>query len=129
MIYVKDLVQGLQAAAAHDSVSGRTYCLAHPEAVSWRGFASTAGAVLGRKPILVTVPDTLARLVAVVVELLAKIRRRAALLDRDRVREMIQDRWVCDASRAIQEIGFEPTFPLARGAAETVAWYKQAHWL
>src|SRR2546427_2980542 len=36
LIYVRDLVDGLIAAAVSNRAIGRTYCLAHPEPVTWR---------------------------------------------------------------------------------------------
>jgi nucleoside-diphosphate-sugar epimerase len=42
LIYVKDVVQGLIAAAMDTPPAVRTYCLAHPEPVSWREFARAA---------------------------------------------------------------------------------------
>lgn len=129
MIYVRDVVQGLIAAATSEQAAGRTYCLAYPEPVSWRGFAHAAGGALDREPILLSVPRIVARGVALMAELWAHMGRKAAVLNRERVRELVQRRWVCDPSRAITEIGFAPRYPIARGVAETVAWYREARWL
>lgn len=129
LIYVRDAVHGLIAASITEDAVGRTYCLAHPETVTWRDFATVAGRVMGRNPVLVSVPTWIARQIAVAAELCAWCRKRAAILNRERVREISQQRWVCDSSRAIAEIGFRPTYPIARGAAETVKWYRRMGWL
>lgn len=129
MIYVGDVVHGLIAAATHAHAAGRTYCLAHPEPVSWRAFAHAAGVALNREPILISLPRSVARAVALAAELSARMRRRAAVLNRERVRELVQRRWVCDPSRAIAEIEFAPRYPIASGVAETVAWYREVQWL
>lgn len=129
MLYVKDLVQGALAAAATPRAAGRTYCLAHPDAITWRGFADAAAHAVGRDALRVSVPRRLAHLVARAVEAGAALRGRAAVLNRERVRELTQRRWVCDPSRALDELGFAPAFPIPRGIAETVAWYREAAWL
>ncbi len=129
LIYVRDAVQGLIAAATTPIAAGRTYCLAHPQPVTWRGFAHLVGDAFGKRPYLVNLPVALARLVAVSAEGCALLRRRAAVLNRDRLRELTQTRWVCDPSRAIVEIGFRPLYPAARGVSETAAWYREARWL
>lgn len=129
LIYVKDAVQGLIAAATSDAAVGRTYCLAHPEPVTWAEFACAGGRAIGRSPVLVSLPEALARPIALTCELTARALRRAAVLNRDRVRELSQASWVCDASRAIDEIGFAPAYPVDRGAAETVSWYRKEAWL
>lgn len=129
MIYVDDAVRGLIAAAESDRAPGRTYLLAHPEVVTWRGFAEQTARALEKRPVLVSMPEAAARLIARGAEGVAKLRRRAAILNRDRLREMTAARWVCDPSRAVAEIGFEPRYPLERGIPETAAWYRRMSWL
>jgi nucleoside-diphosphate-sugar epimerase len=129
VIYVKDVVQGLLAAASADRAGGRTYCLSHPAPITWREFARAVGRALDREPRLVSVPAPVARVVAVVTETAARLGNRVSILNRERVRDIAQPRWVCDPSRAITEIGFRPEYPLTRGVHETAAWYREARWL
>ncbi len=129
LIYVKDLVETLIAAAGSERTIGNTYCLAHPEPVRWSDFAREAGKALGRKPILLSLPMWVARPVAVVAELIAKLRRVAAILNRERVLEISQERWVCDPTDAFADAGFRPRFDIGRGVSETAAWYLKAGWL
>lgn len=129
MLYVRDAVHGLLRAGDTPRGVGRTYCLAHPELLSWRSVVAAIGAALDREPRLVTVPVSVARLIAVAAEGCAKARRQAAVLNRDRVRELTQQRWVCDVSRAERELGFAPAYPLERGTEETARWYEEERWL
>jgi len=129
LIHVADVVQGLLAAADSPRAVHRTYCLAHPEPVTWRGFARAVGAALERDPILLSVPAPVAWATAVAAEACARLRRAAAILNRERVRELVQDRWVCDPSPAITELGFRPQYPVARGVPETAEWYREARWI
>jgi nucleoside-diphosphate-sugar epimerase len=129
LIYVKDVVQGLIAAATTERAAGKTYCLAHPQPVTWRRFAEAAGEAIGRRPRLVSVGPRVAWPIAVGCELVARTRGQAAVLNRDRVREISQERWVCDPSRAMDEIGFEPQYSVERGVPETVDWYREMKWL
>lgn len=129
MIYVEDVVQGLLAIAQRDVSGIRTFCLAHPEIISWRSFAAAVGEALNRRPWLLALPAAAARMVAIGAELAAAARGCAAVLNRGRVRELTQQRWVCDATRAIREIGFNPRFPIALGVPVTAAWYREAQWL
>lgn len=129
LIYVQDVVQGLIAAATSRSGVGRTYCLAYPENVTWRRFAGAVAESLACHPALVSVPPAAARPVARVAELLAGLQCRAAVLNRDRVRELSQRSWICDATPAIREIGFRPEWPIDRGIPATAAWYREVSWL
>ncbi|MGH7702979.1 MAG: NAD-dependent epimerase/dehydratase family protein [Gemmatimonadales bacterium] len=129
MLYVKDAIQAILAAGTGKRAAGRTYCVAHPTPVSWTAFATAVGRALGRDPVRLSVPVPVARLVAMAAELGARLQRRAAILNREKMRELLQARWVCDPSRAIAELGFRPEFAVERGTAETAAWYREAAWL
>ncbi|HUC40108.1 MAG TPA: NAD(P)-dependent oxidoreductase [Gemmatimonadales bacterium] len=130
LIHVSDLVQGLLVASRRRAEpSGRIYYLAHPEPVTWRAFARAAGAALGRDPLLVSVPGWLARAVALAFETVAALRHTSSSVNRERMLEIAQQRWVCDPSRAITELAFTPRITIAQGIPETVAWYREAGWL
>lgn len=129
LLYVRDAVEALLAAADGGTADGRAYCVAHPEPVTWARVARAVGRALGREPALVSLPAPVARGVALAAEVGAVLRRRPTILSRDRVREMAQARWVCDPSRAIRDLGFRAEVPLERGVAETAAWYREAGWL
>jgi nucleoside-diphosphate-sugar epimerase len=125
MLYVADAVQALLGAAASPRAVGRTYCVAHPEPITWARFADAAGRAVGRMPVRLSVPVPVARGVAFAAEGMSRLRREAAILNRERVRELTQARWVCDPSRAVAELGFRPQFAVERGAVESVAWYRK----
>jgi len=130
LIHVSDLVQGLLVASRRRAEpSGRIYYLAHPEPITWRAFARAAGAALGRDPLLVSVPGWLARAVALAFETVAALRHTSSSVNRERMLEIAQQRWVCDPSRAITELAFTPRITIAQGIPETVAWYRDARWL
>lgn len=128
-LYVRDAVQACLAAGTREAAVGRTYCVAHPERATWAAFVRAAGHALGRDPVRLSLPAPLAHGIAAAAELGAALRRRAAVLNRERVREMAQDRWVCDPGPATRQLGFRPEYPLERGMAETAEWYREARWI
>jgi dihydroflavonol-4-reductase len=129
LLYVRDLVQGLIAAGTSPVAVGRTYYLSHPQPITWRDFADAVGHALGRHPVLVSVPRCAAKAIAVGAEVCAFVARQAAILNRERVREITQARWVCDVGRSMRELAFSPAYPLSRGVVETAAWYREAGWI
>jgi nucleoside-diphosphate-sugar epimerase len=129
LVYVDDAVSGLIAAATSDEAVGRTYIIAHPESVTWSQFASAVAKEVGRTPVLVSLPAAAARVAALCVEGVSRARGRAAILNRDRVRELAQRRWVCDPASAIRQIGYRPLFPVRVGVPRTAAWYREVNWL
>ena len=61
--------------------------------------------------------------------MVATVRRRPALLNSDKVKEMVQPGWVCDNGKSRRLLGFEPRVTLDEGARLTFGWYKEAKWL
>ncbi|HXF95349.1 MAG TPA: NAD(P)-dependent oxidoreductase [Gemmatimonadales bacterium] len=129
LVYVRDVVSGLLAAASAPAAVGRTYCLAHPRPVTWRQFAQATGRAVGRTPRLVSLPPLAAWVVALAAEAVARAGGGAAILNRERLAELAQARWVCDPSRAEAELGFRAAYSVERGVQETAAWYRAAGWL
>jgi nucleoside-diphosphate-sugar epimerase len=129
LVYVGDAVAALLAAAESPDAVGRTFVIAHPEAVTWARFARTVGYEVGRVPVLLRIPVAVARVTAWILETAARLHGRAAILNRDRVRELSQSRWVCDPAPAMQVLGFRPLVPVGRGVPITAAWYRKEHWL
>lgn len=129
LVYVEDAVSALITAAAAKGGTGKTFCIAHPETVTWAGFARAVGETLGRDPRLLSVPAPAAQAIALALEWMAGLQKRPAILNRDRVREISQPRWVCDPTDAIRELAFRPRFPMKRGVARTAAWYREVKWL
>lgn len=128
LIYVDDVVRALIAAAEADA-AGRTFTLAHPQRVTWRQFAEATGAALGRSVSLLALPRPLALAVAVAAEAGAAVAGRAAILNRQKVREMTQRRWVCETETAERVLQYAPRVPMETGVARTARWYEEAGWL
>ncbi len=129
VIYVEDLVEGLLAAAACRQAAGQTYFMAHPVAVSWGQFARVAGSRLGRRLRLVRIPWPVVWTAALGWEAAARLRRRPAIISRDKVGEARFGFWVCDVTRARRDLGFEARTSLEDGLERTLAWYRRAGWL
>ena len=129
-IYVKDLVDGLLAAARSPCAAGRTYFLAHPKPATWGELGSVAARVMGRKPPRVLrAPFAVAYAVGCCAEAWSRFTRKPGIISRAKVAEARCTAWTCDPSRAAAELGFEARTNLEAGLAETLAWYKEAGWL
>src|SRR5436309_87961 len=114
----------LRAAAAHN---GRA-----PRVVLMSSLAALRPCRNGARLSPDTVPSPIPHHVhaaLLAAEACARLRHAAAILDRERLRELVQERWVCDPSRAMTELGFAPQYPVARGVAETAQWYREARWI
>ena len=129
VLHAADAVDGLIAAAKMPGAVGSTYNLANPQPITWGEFVMAIGQALGRRPLKFAVPVIAARPIALAAEAVAWLGHRAAVLNRDRVREISQARWVCDPGSAMAEIGFQPRFSLEAGVAETAEWLRRNQWI
>jgi nucleoside-diphosphate-sugar epimerase len=63
------------------------------------------------------------------MRLWARVSGRRPLLTPERARDLAQEAWICDDSRARHDLGYESRIPLRQGIQETAAWYREHGWL
>ncbi|HUU68645.1 MAG TPA: NAD-dependent epimerase/dehydratase family protein [Planctomycetota bacterium] len=129
VINVRDVVSGMILSAMSEKSVGRTYYLAGPEVVTWVDVAAALGEVLHCKLRRICLPITVTRVGALLSEFYSFITRKPALFNRQKVREILADGWVCSIERARREIGFDPKIGIREGMAQTVAWYRENGWM
>lgn len=128
-IYVKDLVEGILAAARCPRAPGRDYFMAHPKPLSWAELSMAAAGIMRRNPRVVRIPVRVAAVAGACAELVARVTGKPGILSRDKVVEAECRYWTCDTRRATAELGFTAATSIGPGLAETLAWYKEAGWL
>jgi nucleoside-diphosphate-sugar epimerase len=128
-IYVADLVTGLLAAADQPAASGRIFYLAHPSSVSWEEFATLTAGLMGRTVRFATVPESVAYGLGWCAEQWSRLSGKPGILSRDKVTEACARGWVCDTSRARDELGFRAATSLEAGLRQSLEWYREAGWL
>lgn len=129
LIHVHDLTAGIIAAARHPNAAGETFFLANPEFYEWSELGSAIAQALQRKTISIPIPLAVTPVVAAMGELAAKVTRKPALLNFDKVREMRETHWICSAEKAERLLGFTTALPLAEGLQQTAQWYRAQGWL
>ena len=129
LIHVKDLVRGFVMAAESNNSRGKTYFISSTALYGWKEIGDTIKKMLGRRVLRVRLPEPLVYVVATFAEGLALLNSKPALINFEKARDMVQDYWTCDASRAKKDFGFEQQVGLDEGIRNTIEWYKQNHWL
>jgi nucleoside-diphosphate-sugar epimerase len=129
MIHGQDLVNGILLASEHPAAVGETYFMTNPEPYDWHELGAALAAAMQKKTISLTVPEFVAPLLAAFSELGAKITRKPALLNFDKVRELRQAYWICSGEKARQQLGFVPALSIQDGLQQTYRWYKENGWL
>ena len=129
VVYVKDLVAGIYAAAVSELAIGETYFLTDGEIHTWMGIERIIADALEKRPLKVKVPLCLLYLISIFTEVGAKITRQTPTLNRQRVRDLKQRFWICDSTKAQSQVGYRPTYFLQKGMQETADWYRANGWL
>ncbi len=128
-VYVQDVVQAVFLALDH-GMSGRKYFLSDGNVYQSSTFSDYLHEELG-KPwwIRVKAPIWVLRLVTFFGEHIGRMRHTITALNNDKFNILKQRNWRCDIEPACDELGYHPHYDLRKGVTESVAWYKENHWL
>jgi nucleoside-diphosphate-sugar epimerase len=130
MIYGPDCANAvLMAATAEANIGGRVYCPEDGGVYTWRDMLALIEEASGKKMLAIPTPRFAYDAAALGSELFGKITHRAVIFDREKVREMSQNTWVCSAQTLRDDLGWRPQVLVREGAKLTYAWYKSARWL
>lgn len=130
MIYVDDLVRGMMTAARSEIAIGQLYYITSHCSCSWDEVIAAAQPVLGfTKLFKMPLPEFLVISLGSVMGAVASLRGEPALINRDKVNELLQDYWVCSPERAEHDLGFIAETALIEGVEKTIDWYQSKGWL
>jgi len=127
------LVDGRDAAAAAvalletESATGTFFVDDGRTGYDWSAMAEALEKMAGRRIRTLQLPLVWLKIVSF---LAGKSRAaRSPVLNRDRIRDLETDGWVCDGGRLTAATGFRASRDAARGFAETLDFYREEGWL
>lgn len=129
LVYVEDAARAAVMAASAEHARSCTYTLDDGAVYTWRDVLAAVEQAVGRKALRLPSPPAAFVAAAFVSELYGRLRRRAVIFTRDKVREMGQRYWVCSHEEISRDLGWKPQVGFTEGAALTAAWYRQHGWL
>ena len=132
MIHVADAAAAIAALAAwEDAPGGTLHALAdtRPDGYPPREVLALAAEALGKRPLLLPLPDPLVRLSGEAATLLGLLRRSPAVFGADKAREILHPDWAVRPDELLPPSIAVPSIGLRGGFASTVAWYRQEGWL
>jgi nucleoside-diphosphate-sugar epimerase len=129
LVFVKDLAETACNCLNHPAAAGRTYFVAGREVVTARALAEEVKAQMN----VMTVPFVLPALalwpVCLAQEVLSRLTGKPSVLSLQKYAELRAPGWVCDSTLLERETACRCPITLKQGVAETLAWYRQHHWL
>jgi nucleoside-diphosphate-sugar epimerase len=129
LLYVKDLAEAAVVCLAHPAAAGKTFYVASPEVTTAAGMAREIGDQMKTWTLPLRLPLAALWCVCMLQEIIARLTRRARLLNRQKYAELRAPGWVCDPERLRRETGFVCPTTLKKGIADTLAWYRGQGWL
>jgi nucleoside-diphosphate-sugar epimerase len=129
IVYVSDLVDGVLRAAESEASLNRVYFVAGDSPVTWRDIYDGAARVAGTEPRQLQLPAAALWLAGQAGNLLSLLTGKHFLMNSNKVTLSRPRWWLCDSSRAHQELGWTATTSLDDGLRQTYQWYLNAGWL
>ncbi len=129
LCYVKDVVRATLLAAKSDTESGEIFNIADPRPYTWEEFGKTISEATGIKARILRIPLFLVYFFGVISSLRSWIKKEATLLNRYKLREMVQKNWVADTQKARKLLSFTTEFSLKEAVTETFEWYVSSGWI
>jgi nucleoside-diphosphate-sugar epimerase len=129
IVHVHDLVDGMVLAAEKPNSSNQIYFLSGDGAFDWQTIGGMIASALQKKTWTIHVPVSMLQIASRISVAYGRLIGKPALLNGDKVSEMVQPGWLCSNEKAKKELGFAPAVSLPEGLKQTATWYKQQGWL
>jgi nucleoside-diphosphate-sugar epimerase len=129
LIHAHDLADGIILAGGHPKSPGGTYFISSAKAYSWLEVGAVTAAVMGRKALRVRIPEWCVYALGAAAQFAASFGSKPAVLNLEKARDVVQDAWVFDGSKAERELGFREKLSLEEGVRGTLEWYRAEGWL
>ena len=129
LLHVGDVVRGLLLAAESPKAAGGTYFISSKEIYGWREVGNIVQRIMGTRVLRLKIPEVGVYIVSAFAEFFALFSSKPALINFEKARDMVQDYWTCDSSKAKRDFGYEQQISLEEGIRSTVEWYRAEGWL
>jgi len=127
MVYVSDVIRGIEKASQVDSEGVHTYFISG-QITCWHDIKQIADTVLGKKSVALKLNPAIVKKVAGFIETTATLFGSYPVVNREKAREMVLE-WTCSHEKASRELDYSPEVSLEEGISRTLHWYKKHNWL
>ncbi|RPH94938.1 NAD-dependent epimerase/dehydratase family protein [candidate division KSB1 bacterium] len=125
-ISVYDLARALLLAAKADTGLNEVYFTASPEALNWSEAAQTIARLTGKKVRPLPISEFLLRTVGAMTSIAAKMRGEPALLNSDKIDEILLPGWICSSEKIFQTWNFRCAWSPEQTLRDTYNGYREA---
>jgi nucleoside-diphosphate-sugar epimerase len=128
LIHVDDLTDGIILAGFAEKSDGEVFYLSDDRVHTLEEVAVTLSKIAGGSKII-RLPLLLGKTAGLLGDCITRLSGKPQLINSQKVKEALQDGWVCDMDKIKKLLGFAPNVEVEVGFASTLLWYKNAGWL
>jgi len=129
LIYIDDLVDAIMLAVEKEDAVGKTYFISDGMVYSNREIVEEIASAMDVKVYKIKLPKSFLPAIGFFGEGISKIMGKSTMLNRDKVKELMYADWVCDITKARNDLCFEPRVGIKVGIKWTADWYRIHKWL
>jgi nucleoside-diphosphate-sugar epimerase len=129
LLHVGDVVRGIIMAGESPAAVGQLYFISSSRVYGWDEIGKISRKVLGRKALTVKIPEWGIYTVSAFAEFFSLFSSKPALINFEKAKDMVQDYWTCDSSKAKRDFGYEQQIGAEEGIKQTIAWYVEKGWI
>lgn len=122
LVYVKDVAKAVIASIENPKSDNKLYYLAEEKAYTWADIGITISKSVGRKAIPIPLPDFVFKFAGIIAQTFSHIIGKPAVLNRQKITEMLQKYWTADTKPAESDLDIEFT-KLEIASKITYNWY------
>jgi nucleoside-diphosphate-sugar epimerase len=129
LIHAIDLAEGFYLASMSEKAKGEIYFISSEKFYTWQEINSITSKILDKRPIIIKVPHFLVYTIAAVAQFFAMFSSKPATLNIEKAKDITQQYWTCDTSKAMRDFGYKQKISIEEGIKRTCDWYKQMKWI
>jgi dihydroflavonol-4-reductase len=129
LIFGPELGRAIVEATLSEKTAGETYFVSDTDPYSYIETAGKVSALAGKRTRVIPLPRWLVYTMGGVSEALSAFRSAPPVLNIEKVRDLIQNHWVCTPRKLQDHLGFSTQVSIDEGLKRTYEWYKGYGWL
>ena len=129
LLHVADLVEGLYLAAISEKANGETYFISSEKFYTWDEVGKVTSSVLNKKAFKIRIPHFVVFTLAAIAQFFAIFSSKPATLNIEKAKDLTQKYWICDTTKAVQELAYHQKISIEEGIKRTCEWYKKMKWI
>jgi len=127
--YVEDVARAILRLIEKHPPSSSIFCLDDGKIHTWKNFAQDVGKIIGKDPLLFSIPHFAFKAAAIASKGYALITQSAQAFSPDKLLEIEQPSWVCGFEKLNKETQWTPETSFEKGLQQTLTFYQTERWL